>query len=56
MRLGMTDMKKGFVYIMKQKYSITVADMELNIVNDGPVTIVMDSRVLLKKQISQDRI
>ena len=26
------------------------ADMELEIVNDGPVTIVMDSNVLLKKQ------
>ena len=25
------------------------ADMELTIVNDGPVTIVMDSKVLLKK-------
>ncbi len=26
------------------------ADMELEIINDGPVTIVMDSNVLLKKQ------
>jgi D-tyrosyl-tRNA(Tyr) deacylase len=26
------------------------ADMELNITNDGPVTIVMDSNVLLKKK------
>ena len=35
MRQSMTDMKKGFVYIMKQKYSITVADMELNIISDA---------------------
>ena len=27
------------------------ADMELTIVNDGPVTIVMDSNVLLKKNV-----
>lgn len=27
------------------------AEMELNIVNEGPVTIVMDSNVLLKKSI-----
>ena len=26
------------------------ADMELEIINDGPVTIVMDSNVLLKKK------
>ena len=29
------------------------ADMELTIVNDGPVTIVMDSNVLLKKNTQQ---
>lgn len=27
------------------------ADMELTVVNDGPVTIVMDSNVLLKKNV-----
>ena len=27
------------------------ADMELSIINEGPVTIVMDSKVLLKKGI-----
>lgn len=30
-------------------YGVFGADMEVTIVNDGPVTIVMDSKILLKK-------